>query len=67
MLACKGIFARPSIPQSCAAWGGDSYKGLRSKTFCGYYATISARPTMSGMVMMDSSVESDTMLPEECG
>ena len=33
MLARKGIFARPSMPQSCAARGGDSRKGLRRKTF----------------------------------
>ena len=39
MLARKGIFARPSIPQLCAAREGDSRKGLRSKAFCGYYTT----------------------------
>ena len=31
------------------------------------YATISAKPTMSGMVRMDRSVDSDTILPEVCG
>ena len=31
MLARNGIFARPSIPQSCAARGGDSRKGLAAR------------------------------------
>ena len=39
MLTHKGVLASPSIQQSCAARGGASRKGFRSKTFCGYYTT----------------------------
>ncbi len=29
MLACKGIFARPSMPQPREARGGDSWRGAK--------------------------------------
>ena len=43
MLACKGIFARPSIPQASEANGRESAHSLqKSREFCGYYTTSAA-------------------------
>ena len=40
MLACKGIFARPSIPQASEASGREGGHSLqKSREFCGYYTT----------------------------
>ena len=36
MLACKGIFAKPSITQRAQSARRRTPKGLRSKTFCVY-------------------------------
>ena len=41
MLACKGIFVKPSILQMRIAQGGEASNDLRSKAFYGYY-TISS-------------------------
>ena len=37
MLACKGIFAKPSIPQASSASGVEDAKACIARLFCGYY------------------------------
>ncbi len=39
MLACNGIFARPSRPQAHSVRTGRSPKTCARKSFCGYYTT----------------------------
>ena len=43
MLACKGIFAKPSITQPHIVRDGQSPKACVSKAFCVYYINISTK------------------------
>ena len=48
MLACKGVFVKPSIPQAHICAHSTKYKDLRSKAFCGYYITFCTKSQAFG-------------------
>ena len=64
MLACKGIFATPSMAQPRFAREGRSPTGLRSKTVCGHYSMDPPKKQIpTGGYQPPASVSGETSPP----